>query len=214
VEAAVRGGFDHRDSRHRRELLKQRVNDGGRLRLLGKWRNAGVREAGELSSPDKGTRPGGGAAPLLANIFLQHVWDAWCITEVQPRMKGRCFLTRFAEDGLSGCASQPDAPRVLAVLPKACWPFHPHHASRKDGVEWVQQAAASRALGTGQGDIRRARMYPLVGQNTPWLRGPQAEDSREAPPPVYARDRAMVSGEPPSAIDRAVSEAVCETAWR
>jgi RNA-directed DNA polymerase len=118
VEADVSGFVDTLDRRHLRELIKQRVNDGGILRLLGKWLNAGVLEAGALSYPDKGTPQGGVASPLLANIFLHHVLDEWCVTEVPPRMKGRGFLTRLADDCIIGCESKTEAQRVMAVLPK------------------------------------------------------------------------------------------------
>jgi retron-type reverse transcriptase len=74
------------------------VSDGGILRLIGKWLNAGVLEAGELSYPDQGTPQGSVVSPLLANVFLHHVLDEWVVKEVQPRMKGRCFLIRFADD--------------------------------------------------------------------------------------------------------------------
>src|SRR6516164_3547740 len=124
VDADVSGCFDTIDRRHLRELIKQRVNDGGILRLLGKWLTAGVLEAGELSSPDKGTPQGGVASPLLANIFLHHVLDEWVVTEGQPRLKGRCFLTRFADDCIIGCESKADAQRVMAVVPKRCGRFH------------------------------------------------------------------------------------------
>jgi hypothetical protein len=35
---------------------------------------------------------------MLANIFLHEVLDAWYERDVKPRMKGRTFLTRFADD--------------------------------------------------------------------------------------------------------------------
>lgn len=118
VDADVSGFFDTIDRSRLRKLLKQRVNDGGILRLIGKWLNAGVLEAGELSYPDQGTPQGGVASPLLANVFLHYVLDEWFVKEVQPRMKGRCFLTRFADDFLIGFESKADAQRVMAVLPK------------------------------------------------------------------------------------------------
>ena len=131
VDADVSGCFDTIDRRHLRELIKQRVNDGGILRLLGKWLTAGVLEAGELSSPDKGTPQGGVASPLLANIFLHHVLDEWVVTEGQPRLKGRCFLTRFADDFIIGCESKTDAQRVMAVVPKRCGRFNlPSHPEK------------------------------------------------------------------------------------
>ena len=83
---------------HLREFIQQRVRDGGILRLLGKWLHAGVLEAGALSYPDKGTPQGGVISPMVSNVFLHRVLDEWFVKEVQPRMKGRCFLTRFADD--------------------------------------------------------------------------------------------------------------------
>ncbi|NIM05560.1 MAG: group II intron reverse transcriptase/maturase, partial [Armatimonadetes bacterium] len=53
--------------------------------------------------PEKGTPQGGVVSPMLANIFLHHVLDEWFVKEVKPRMKGRCFLIRFADDFVIGC---------------------------------------------------------------------------------------------------------------
>ncbi len=118
VDADVSGFFDTIDRSRLREFIKQRVNDGGILRLIGKWLKAGVLEAGELSYPDKGIAQGSVISPLLANVFLHHVLDEWFVKEVQPRMKGRCFLTRFADDFIIGFESKADAQRMMAVLAK------------------------------------------------------------------------------------------------
>jgi RNA-directed DNA polymerase len=45
------------------------------LRLIGKWLNAGVLEAGVVTIPEEGTPQGGVISPLLANIFLHYVLD-------------------------------------------------------------------------------------------------------------------------------------------
>ncbi len=99
-------------------FIKQKVNDGGILRLIGKWLNAGVVEAGTLSYPEMGTPQGGVISPLLANIFLHYVLDEWFINAVRPRMKGRCFIIRFADDFIIGCEFEEDANRVMKVIPK------------------------------------------------------------------------------------------------
>jgi RNA-directed DNA polymerase len=98
VDAEVSGFFDNLDGDHLRELITQRVHDGGIRRLLGKWLHAGVLEAGERTHPDKGTPQGGVVSPMVSNVFLHRVLDEWFVKDVQPRMKGRCFLTRFADD--------------------------------------------------------------------------------------------------------------------
>jgi group II intron reverse transcriptase/maturase len=118
VDADVSGCFDNLDHGLLRAFIKQRVNDGGILRLIGKWLNAGVLEEGILSYPDKGTPQGGVVSPMLANIFLHHVLDEWFVKEVKPRMKGRCFLIRFADDFAIGCELEGDARRILEVLAK------------------------------------------------------------------------------------------------
>ena len=124
VDADVSGFFDTIDRSQLREFLKRRVTDGGILRLIGKWLHAGVLEGGELSYPTQGTPQGGVASPLLANVFLHYVLDEWFVTEVQPRMKGRCFLTRFADDFIIGFEAKADAERVMAVLPKRFGRYH------------------------------------------------------------------------------------------
>ena len=118
VDADVSGFFDTIDHGHLRACIKQRVNDGGILRLIGTWLKAGVLEAGTLTYPDKGTPQGGVASPILANVLLHHVLDEWFVKDVQPRMKGRCFLTRFADDFIIGFEEEADAHRVMEVLPK------------------------------------------------------------------------------------------------
>jgi RNA-directed DNA polymerase len=46
------------------------------------------------------------------------VLEEWFEREVRSRMKGRCFLTRFADDFVIGCEREDDARRIMAVLPK------------------------------------------------------------------------------------------------
>jgi group II intron reverse transcriptase/maturase len=118
VDAEVSGDFDSIDRTRLREVRRQRGKDGRMLRLLGKGRRAGVMERGALTQPETGGVQGGVSAPVLANVFLHHVLDAWFAREGQPRMKGRGFLIRFADDCVIGCQLEADARKIRAVLPK------------------------------------------------------------------------------------------------
>ena len=118
LEADIRKFFDTLDHAHLRELLQRRVRDGVLLRLIGKWLNAGVLEDGNLSYPEAGSPQGGVISPLLANVYLHYVLDEWFAAEVQPRLKGRAFLIRYADDFVIGFTLEEDARRVLAVLPQ------------------------------------------------------------------------------------------------
>jgi RNA-directed DNA polymerase len=118
VEVDIRKFFDMLDHAHLRDLLRQRIRDGVLLRLIGKWLHAGVLEDGELTFPDTGSPQGGVISPLLANVYLHYVLDVWFEREVQPRLKGRAFLIRYADDFVLGFTCEEDARRVLDVLPK------------------------------------------------------------------------------------------------
>jgi group II intron reverse transcriptase/maturase len=118
LDADVSGFFDNLDHGWLRKIIKQRVNDGGLLRRIGKWLNAGVMEGGILTYPEKGTPQGGVISPMLSNVFLHHVLDDWFVNDVRPRIKGRCFLIRFADDFIIGFELEEDALRAMDVLPK------------------------------------------------------------------------------------------------
>ena len=118
LSADITGLFDNIDHHHLREFLKLRVNDGGIIRLIGKWLKAGVMEEGNYYSSESGTPQGGVISPILSNVFLHYVLDDWYVKEVQPRMKGRSFLIRFADDFIAGFELESDARRALNVMKK------------------------------------------------------------------------------------------------
>ena len=118
IDADIKGFFDNIDHRILRDFIRKRVNDGGIIRLIGKWLKAGVLDGKELSYPDKGTPQGGVISPLLANIYLHYVLDEWFEEKIRPRLKGRCFINRYADDFIIGFELEEDAKRVMEVLPK------------------------------------------------------------------------------------------------
>jgi RNA-directed DNA polymerase len=110
--------FDTLVHSHLRSILQHRVRDGVITRLIGKWLKAGVLEDDVLSYPEAGTPQGGTASPLLSNVYLHYVLDLWFAQDVRPRLRGRAFMTRFADDVVMGFELQEDAEKVLRVLPK------------------------------------------------------------------------------------------------
>ena len=48
---------------------------------------------------------GGVVSPIIANIYVHFVLDDWFEQEVKPRLKGQCFLIRFADDAVLGLES-------------------------------------------------------------------------------------------------------------
>jgi group II intron reverse transcriptase/maturase len=118
IEVDIRKYFDSIPHSHLREILDQRVTDGVVRRMIDKWLNAGVLEAGNLYFATEGTPQGGVISPILSNIFLHHVLDKWFEDEVRPRMRGKATLVRFADDFVMTFENYHDAKRVMDVLGK------------------------------------------------------------------------------------------------
>ena len=118
LEVDIKAFFDSISHSQLRGILDQRVRDGVLRRTIDKWLAAGVMEGTLLSHPDAGTPQGGVVSPLLANIYLHEVLDRWFEGDVRPRLRGRAFMIRFADDLVMVFASERDARRVWDVLPK------------------------------------------------------------------------------------------------
>jgi RNA-directed DNA polymerase len=182
VEVDIRKFFDTLDHAHLRELLKLRVRDGVLLRLIGKWLNAGVLEEGNLTFPEAGSPQGGVISPLLANVYLHYVLDVWFERVVKPRLKGRAFLIRYADDFVMGFACEHDARRVLDVLPKRFGKYgltiHP------DKTRLVPFRPPSRP-------------HPLLGPVAEGDLGGEAADGSEPLSPGGHEDRSVAAVTPP-----------------
>ncbi len=118
LDVDIRKYFDSISHIHLREILDQRVTNGVIRRMIDKWLNAGVLEAGNLHLATEGTPQGGVISPILSNIFLHHVLDVWFEGEVKPRLKGTAALVRFADDFVMTFETYQDAKRVMDVLGK------------------------------------------------------------------------------------------------
>lgn len=118
LDVDIRKYFDAIPHQHLRAILDQRVTDGVVRRMIDKWLKAGVLEDGLLRLSTEGTPQGGVISPILSNIFLHHVLDAWFENEVRPRLAGGCTLVRYADDFVMTFKNHHDAQRVLEALGK------------------------------------------------------------------------------------------------
>ncbi len=119
VEADIKDCFGAFDHEWMRKILDRRIRDGVLIRTIGKWLNAGIMEDGQRTKPTKGTPQGGVISPLLANIFLHEVLDAWFHRYARPRIGGRAELVRFADDFVILCDRKEDAERFYkGIFPR------------------------------------------------------------------------------------------------
>jgi group II intron reverse transcriptase/maturase len=118
IDLDIRKYFDTIDHHRIQEMFCRRVRDGVIRRLVGKWLNAGVMEHGLVIHPETGVPQGGVISPMLSNIYLHEVLDSWFLNMVQPCLRGKSFMVRFADDAVLAFEHKQDAERVMAVLPK------------------------------------------------------------------------------------------------
>lgn len=118
LELDITSYFDSIVREQLMEMIQKRVSDGSVLRLIWKWIKVGVIEEGRLLTSETGTGQGQPISPLLANIYLHYVLDEWFEKMVKPRLKGKAYEIRFADDAILCFQHKEDAERVLSVLPK------------------------------------------------------------------------------------------------
>lgn len=116
VEADIVSFFDSIDRKMLMEMLRGRIADEKLMRLVGKCLHVGVLDGERYLEPDEGTAQGSSLSPLLGNIYLHHVLDVWFQREVQPRLRGRSALVRYADDFVICFQLEEDAERVWRVL--------------------------------------------------------------------------------------------------
>ena len=117
VEVDIRQYFDSIDREQLMQLLEMRIGDQRVLRLIRKWLNAGVIDAGLEVDVVRGTPQGAVISPLLANVYLHHVLDRWFAREWRPReVRGEAYLVRYADDFVLGFERRSDAERFMEAV--------------------------------------------------------------------------------------------------
>ena len=110
--------FDNVCHERLEELLRKRISDPQLLKLIRRFLKAGVMIDGRREGTEEGVPQGASLSPLLANVYLHYVLDEWLERDVKPRMKGECYLVRFADDFICSFELHSDAMRYQTVLPK------------------------------------------------------------------------------------------------
>ena len=117
VDADIRQYFDRIDREWMIRFLEVRIGDRRVLRLIQKWLNAGVMEAGKQTDSGQGTPQGAVVSPVLANVYLHYALDLWYAKKWRPQeTEGDAIIVRYADDFVTGFQHRNDAERFLQDL--------------------------------------------------------------------------------------------------
>lgn len=116
LDADIRGFYDAIDHEWLVKFVEHRIGDRRIVRLIRKWLRAGVLEDGAWTQSDEGVPQGGSISPVLSNLYLHYVFDAWTQQWRRKKASGDVVVVRWADDFIVGFEHQSDAERFLAEL--------------------------------------------------------------------------------------------------
>jgi RNA-directed DNA polymerase len=106
-------------------------------------------------------------SPRQRPTLLHEVLDRWFVEQVRPRLRGRAYLTRFADDFVLTFEREEDALRVQTVLPKRFARYGLRLHPEKTRLVKFHPPSALPPEGGGS---QRQRSFDLLGFTLYWGR--------------------------------------------
>ena len=112
LEFDIQGLFDNIDHELLMRAVRKHTASKWILLYIERWLKAPFqKEDGTLMERGKGTPQGGVISPLLANLFLHYVFDAW-----MKRNRPELPFCRYADDGIVHCRTESEALALKEAL--------------------------------------------------------------------------------------------------
>lgn len=112
LEFDIKGLFDNIDHELLLKAVRKHTDTKWVILYIERWLKAPIQlPNGSLAERTQGTPQGGVISPILSNLFLHYVFDAW-MTKHQPSTP----WCRYADDGLVHCRTEQEALHIHAVL--------------------------------------------------------------------------------------------------
>jgi len=114
LEFDIKGLFDNIDHDLLMKAVEKHTDNKWVILYIKRWLKAPIKlPDGTLVERTKGTPQGGVISPVLSNLFLHYVFDAWMTKH--HRQVPWC---RYADDGLVHCKTEWEAKHILKELHK------------------------------------------------------------------------------------------------
>jgi group II intron reverse transcriptase/maturase len=151
LDADIRGFYDAVDHEWLVAFVEHRIADRRVVRHIKKWLKAGVMEDGKRRQVEEGTPQGSSVSPILANLYLHHVFDLWVQQWRQKHARGEMIVVRYADDLIAGFQYKSDAERFWAEMRERFRKFNLElHPDKTRLIEFGRFAAQTRKK-RGQG---------------------------------------------------------------
>jgi len=112
LEFDIKGLFDNIDHELLMKAVRKHTDNKWVILYIERWLKAPMQlPDGSLIERTKGTPQGGVVSPVLSNLFLHYVFDAW-MAKHHPAAP----WCRYADDGLVHCQTEQEAQKILAEL--------------------------------------------------------------------------------------------------
>ena len=112
IEFDIKGLFDNIDHELLMKAVRHHTDNKCILLYIGRWIKAPLELSdGTTQERTFGTPQGGVISPILSNLYLHYVFDAW-MTRTHPES----LWCRYADDGICHCRTKEQAEALLAEL--------------------------------------------------------------------------------------------------
>lgn len=113
VDADIKGFFDNINHEYLIKCLEHRIDDKRFIEIIRRFLTSGIIENEMYYETHKGTPQGGIVSPILANIYLHFIQDAWIEKAVKPHCRGEVYYVRYADDSIVCFQYKEDAQKYF-----------------------------------------------------------------------------------------------------